>query len=218
MGQMDWLWGAIAGAVATAICGALGFLFNIFVLEPRSRLRDAQQHSLEALRELQYLLAISSDAFRNQNFKAQTLLGSIRRNHPEVAIFDSSAKSLGYDEVFHKSYHSLSAEEMPLFLLIRGTTMTTLHDTNSKMQKWIEDHSEFVVGAQPNEARSRLRQDLVLLRTHLGEWLAKYVVWIPGDETRAIVYLADEKGHGPPFPKSVEASLEVALLTLGGSS
>jgi uncharacterized membrane protein len=71
---MDSLWSALAGAVATGLLGALAFLFKTFVLEPRSRLREAQQQRVRALQELRNLLAMSFDTFKNQNFKARSLL------------------------------------------------------------------------------------------------------------------------------------------------
>jgi hypothetical protein len=207
---MDWLWGAIA----TAGLGALGFLTNRYLLEPSAKRREMQQHRISALRELQFLLAVSFDAFQNQIFKAQALLLSIRQNHPEIAVSGPEGNPLGYDEIFHKSYQSFTDDESRLFKLIRGTTMTTLHDANSKMQKWIEDNSEFILGTQPNETRIQLSKMLEKLRTHLNEWLAKYVVWIPNDPTRAIVFLGDEKGDGPPFPTGIETCVSEALRTL----
>ncbi len=149
---MDWLWGAIAGAVATGAVGALGFLFNSLVLQPASKRREARQQSILALQDLNSLLAISFDAFRNQNFKAQMLLRFVQKNHPEIATSKPDGTSLGYDEIFHNAYHVFTSDEMELFQLIRGTTLTSLHDTNSKMQNWIESHSQFVLGAQPNVA------------------------------------------------------------------
>jgi hypothetical protein len=184
------------------------------VLEPRSRLREAQQQRVHALRELQSLLARSSEAFRNQNSRARTLLDSIKLNHPEIAISDPHGKSLGYDEIFSKSYRVLTTEEEELFKLIRGTTATTLRDTNKKMRKWLDDHPEFVLGEQPNEPRARLAKKLVELRVHLGEWLGKFSEWIPTNETRALVYLGDEKGHSPPFPEDLEGSVKEVLRTL----
>jgi hypothetical protein len=139
----------------------------------------------------------------------------IKHNHPEIRVQNPDGKSLGYDEIFHASHRLLTNDEMELFKLIRGTTMTTLHDTNSKMKSWIEDHSEFVFDQQPNEPRVQLSKKLVELRAHLAAWLDKYAVWIPNDETRALVYLDDEKGHGPPFPENVEAAVDDVLRALG---
>ena len=210
---MTWqlFWGAALGAIATGAVGGLGFLVNYLVLQPASNRRDMEQQRIRALRELQSLLAVSFDAFQNQNFKAQTLLRSIMQNHPEIAVLGSDKRPLGYDDIFHNSYQFLTSDETRLFKLIRGTTITTLQDTNSEMKKWIEDNPEFILDAQPNEARIRLREMLAELRTHLNVWLGKYAVWIPNDPTRALVFLGDEKNDGPPFPTGIDTCVADVL-------
>jgi hypothetical protein len=211
---MDSISSAVAGAVATAVLGVIGFLINRLILVPRSRRRDAEMQRVRALHELKSLLAVSLDTFQNQNFKARMLLSSIEQRHPDIVTYGPSGRSLGFDEVFFSSYDVLSRDEMELFQLIRGTTLTTMHDTNSKMLKWIEDNPEFVIVAQPNKPRRKLREKLEELRTHLNQWFDKYAIWIPNNEKRSLVYLADEKDHGIAFPNDMEGSIDEALYTL----
>jgi hypothetical protein len=163
------------------------------------------------------LLEVSFEVFRNQNYQAQTLLDSIKKIHPRIPIAGPDGKDLGYDEVFHRSYSVLTQDEMELFVLIRGATMTTMHKFNADMQLWLESHSEFVHDAQPNQTRTQLRDELVKLRTHLNRWLEKFAGWME-DKTRSLVYMADEKGHGPPFPADIDEAIINVLRTLNGGT
>lgn len=208
MGRMEWLWSALALGAVTAT----GFLLNQLFWEPRARARDAHEQNVRALRNLQALLAESLEAFRDQNFKAQKLLQSIMEKHPEISLTDANGKSRGYDAVFHDAYRVLTPDEMELFQLIRGATLTTMHDVNSRMKRWLDDQPEFV-GPQSNPARAQLRKKLVELQVHLNRWLEKYAGWMK-DEARTLVYLGDEKGHGPEFPEGIDDAVTDALRAL----
>ena len=159
------------------------------------------------------MLEVSFEVFRNQNYQAQTLLNSIKKIHTEIPVAGPDGKHLGYDEVFHRSYSVLTQDEMELFVLIRGATITTMHKFNTDMQFWLEGHSEFVHNAQPDQARAQLRDELIKLRTHLNRWLEKFAGWME-DKTRSLVYMADEKSHGPEFPKHIDGAISNVLRTL----
>jgi hypothetical protein len=199
---MEWLWGALA----TALLGLVAFLFKRFVLEPSDRRKEESNKRSRALNDLKFLLTLSGDAFINQNFKAQTLLRSIRDNHKEIPTQSKEGRSLGYDEIFHRAYSVLTKEEMEIFNLIRGTTLYSMRNANEKMFRWIEEHPEFLNNSRDIPESRDFAEDLGLLREHLDEWLSKFASWMK-DDTRSLVYLGDEKKHGPEFPKRIEQSL-----------
>jgi hypothetical protein len=203
---MDWLWGAIAGALATAAIGGVTFLFNRFVLEPRDRQRRQAIERIRALNELDFLLTLSRDAFTSQNFKAQELLRLIRLNHPDVSTRDDHGEPLGYDEIFHRAYPTLNEKERDIFKLIRGTTLSSLKKANDKMFLWTEEHPEFLAASDRTIESKDFADDLANLRAHLDQWSSKFATWME-DESRSLVYLADEEAHGLGFPTRIEVSL-----------
>lgn len=208
---MESLYDPLVGAAAAAAFAGLGFLIVRFYFQPRAEKKSRARKRRRSLETLKSLLGVSGDAFSTQNKRARTLVEKVRHNHPDIVTTDETGRSLGFDEIFHRAYSDLQPEEMELFQLIRGTTMTSLYDTNKKMYEWIEGNSEFLAADKTDRVMSDLAEDLIALRSHLRAWLDKYSVWIPDKESRSIVYLADEKKHGTGFPRRLERSLDAAL-------
>jgi hypothetical protein len=213
MANYDWLWGAIAGGLATGTIGAIGFSLDRWYFRPRAQLKEATQKRIEALKRLKYLLATSSDVFVNQNYKARSLLMLLKATHAGLETKDERGHDLGFDETFHRAFPNFTPQEIELFNLIRATTTSSLLNVNRLMAEWINTNFEFLQ-SEVAPFSKELQNDLADLQTHLQAWLDKYVVWIPDDPSRSLVYLADEKGHGPEFPPNVESSVDKALHAL----
>jgi hypothetical protein len=208
---MESLYDPLFGAAAAAAFAGLGFLIVKFFFQPRAEKKSLARRRRRSLETLKSLLGVSGDAFSTQNKRARTLLAKVRENHPGLVTTDETGRSLGFDEIFHRAYDDLQPEEMELFQLIRGTTMTSLYETNKKVYEWIEGNSAFLTADKTDKVMNDLAEDLTALRRHLRAWLDKYSVWIPVKESRSIVYLADEKKHGTGFPRRLEQSLDAAL-------
>jgi hypothetical protein len=216
MNNLDWLWGAIVGAIVGAALTGAGFLFNQFVLRPREERRQVREREEAALKELDFLLTVSKDTFSNQNFKARRLLQLLEENHSQIELVDETGKSLGFDEIFHRAYNGFTQAEKELFDLIRGSTQSALRDANERMLAWIHKNPQFLQKDRVTEPRRQFADCLYRLQSHLSQWSAKYAGWIPENKTRSLVYLRDEKGHGEEFPRDIEVALRNVLYEMHG--
>jgi hypothetical protein len=118
---------------------------------------------------------------------------------------------LGYDGTFIYMYDRFTPAEAELHAIIRSTTMNSKRRVNQQMSDWFDEYIGFKTGDQPNQARERLAEQLKILELHLNQWHDKYDAMIPDSEGKkpsnkkhSLVYLADEKKHGPGFPKGIK--------------
>lgn len=206
MADLEWLYGALVGAAVSAI----GFGLNKWVIEPQKKRREDAQKWIRSLTELNSLLSISRDTFVNQNAKARRLLTMLERSHADILGKNAEGEPIGFDDVFHRCFDSMNQEERELFSLIRGTTTHTMRETNNRLTEWLKDNMTDNATFIKKEGRD-LEGMLDTLRRHLDAWFDKYAVWIPDDQTRSLVYLDDEKRHGPGFPSGID-SLVRSLL------
>jgi hypothetical protein len=79
------------------------------------------------------------------------------------------------------------------------------------MLDWVRSDTYFRV---PNKRVPReIAEGLTQLEAHLLIWFAKYESWIPDHPERALVFLGDESGHGPGFPRELQDDVEIYLKT-----
>jgi hypothetical protein len=191
-----------AGAIFTALVGALGY-FGKSYFDSRRRKREESRIHAASLEELNGLLRQSKDLFINQNYKARTLKQMIGNRHGS----DLSAFDRGYDEGFYRLYDELTPEERELHSLIRGTSQESMHRVNEATQEWIRVNLPKVKA----NGYVNLAQQLEALEDHLNDWMAKYQGVLAQDPKRCLVYLADEKRQGRGFPKALEPALDEVL-------
>ena len=197
----EYLGEAIIGAVF-AVLGFFGKVLFDFV-----RARRVEKHSQRSeLFKLVDLLEESHSIYRSQNYQARRLRKLLQENHPE------ETKGIkGFDELFYQLHHFFNDEERELQSLIRSTTMHSLHRVNEELRSWLDRNGYFRRRYEGNMDLDELGTQLRLLNDHLNQWFDKYNTWIPNDEHRSLVYLADEKKHGIGFPKMLEPALKVAI-------
>jgi hypothetical protein len=117
----------------------------------------------------------------------------------------------GYESIFSAAFPTLTDEECKLHTMIRGYTVNGLKPLNDAMVQWLQDDTEFKLARSRNRSLQALAKKLSALEPHLLMWLAKYAAWIPETPSHALVYLDDEEGHGVPFPKQIESTIEIVL-------
>ena len=167
----------------------------------------------EALRELRVFRGLLDDAwglFVSQNDQRGRLYHSVRANHAAQI-----AGLRGYDDIFYAAYDHMTPPERELFALIRGMTRHAVHQTNTRIRQWIEEHPVAELLPTRTPALDELERQIRLLELHLAQWFSKYeAVFLP-DEKRALVYLGDEKSHGQAWPRGLEPAVDVVLAELG---
>ena len=89
--------------------------------------------------------------------------------------------------------------------------MTAMWSLNEEMRGWADRNNAQQLVGTPSQTFNELDAQLNQLRFHLNSWFAKYESVFKPDERRCLVYLADEKGHGVPFPQQLEATLDNVL-------
>lgn len=197
----DWLGEAIIGAVFAV----LGFFGKVLFDLLRARRVERQSHRTE-LFKLSGLLEESHSIFKSQNYQARRLRKLLQENHSEDA-----AGIIGFDELFYRLHDVFNDEERELQSLIRSTTMHSLHRVNEDLRSWLNCNEHFRRRNDANTKLDELADQLRLLNDHLNQWFDKFNTWIPSDERRSLVYLADEKKHGVGFPKKLAPSLKAAI-------
>src|SRR5690606_36510392 len=109
----------------------------------------------DAIRELRIFRGLLDDAwglFVSQNDQRGRLYHSVRANHAAQI-----AGLRGYDEIFYAAYAVMTPPERELFALIRGMTRHAVHQTNSRIRQWIEDHpvAELLPARTPARSEER---------------------------------------------------------------
>ncbi len=100
-------------------------------------------------------------------------------------------------------------KEKDLHTIIRGQTINAMRPINLDLSKWLADDDFYKISlGRTGSARIRQRADLgsllASLEVHLRLWHAKYDSWMMDHPEHALVYLADEERHGPPFPRGLD--------------
>jgi len=205
----EWL----ATALLAAALATLGFVGKQ-VLEWIVALRGARRARRAKLVTLLSLLNGSAAVFRVQATLRDHLFKSLVQRNPDL-----KNSGLGYEAVFSASFPTLTDEERKLHTMIRGYTVSGLKPLNESMIQWLQVDTEFKLARSRKKALQALARQLSALEPHLLMWLAKYAAWIPETPSHALVYLNDEEGHGVPFPKHIEYTIEAVLgLRKGGAN
>jgi hypothetical protein len=202
----EWL----ATALLAAALATLGFVGKQ-ILEWLAALRKDRRERRARLVTLLSLLNGTAAVFR-----AQADLR--RRLYEALASRDPAVRGLtGYEAIFTAAYATMTPAERELHNLLRGYTISGLKPLNEAILAWLKADTEFKLGDSRNLTRTKLAHQLTALEAHLLMWLAKYGSWIPDTPSHALVYLADEEGHGVPFPSGIEGTIAQALDLRGVS-
>jgi hypothetical protein len=165
----------------------------------------ASSATLTALRNLQSLLAESKRALNEQKRLRSRLANLLRANRPGQ-IFDFE----GQDDLFFQLYDGMNITERDRFDDVRNSTIV-LHDINVRTLDWVRSHPASALFPVLTPAGERLAKQLDLLTNHLNYWLTRYDRVFAKDEKRALVFMADEKRRGPPWPFGLEPALRAAI-------
>ena len=157
------------------------------------------------LQELGALLQESGDAFRSQVSMARRLTEMLAANHPEEMPQDA----LGYNRTFARLYPSFTDAERDLFFVIRGLTRGAVRSANDRISEWLRENAD-VLRLEDPLVGAELADRLRVLRQHLSEWHALFLA-TKDDETRSLVFLADEFQTGTGFPRGIEDLVEAAV-------
>jgi len=195
----EWLGGAVIGA----IIAALGYVAKL-IFDGVMAAYQARNARLARLVELQSLLRVGNSCFKTQILQATRLMGLIKQNHSDLKLGD------GREDTIAKTYSQFTPEEKELHEIIRSMTVNALGPVNQSQLEWLKKDTYFKVQPQGKGNLSELAKLLADLEAHLMLWHAKYKVWIPNTPEHALVYLADEKGHGIGFPSGLDE--EVAKI------
>jgi hypothetical protein len=195
-------------AVITALAGVGGFFGKeAWGALNRRRLRKGER--LAALHDLRRLLEDSQSTFSSQNYLARRLMKRLPESHPNEV-----EAGLGFDETFYRLFENMDDEERELHALIRSTTLNSMWTLNKSLRDWAGTHSEFRSTKGGNPIHAEFAEDLRQLEHHLNQWFDKFDAFLPGDEKRSLVYLADEKAQGTGFPRRIERSVETLIAEL----
>jgi hypothetical protein len=186
----EWVGTAIIGAVLAS----LGFL-GTRLIDWISAIRAERRARRARLVDLLALLRAGDVAFKIQSENRNRLLARLERRAPELR-----KRAWGFDKIFARTYPSMTPAELDLHAVVRTITMHTLQPLNEGLLAWLQADHEFKVHRPGKGDRARLATYLADLEAHLLLWRSKYQAWIPTHPERALVYLADERRHGLPFP------------------
>jgi hypothetical protein len=196
---------AVAGIVAGAVVAALGYVGKETVQTVRDW-RSERKQRLVRLYQLQALLEASHTAFKVQRTQAGRLEQRLRTRHRTQLPADS-----GFERVFTHLYAEFDSVESELHNVIRAYTEHALRPLNQAMLTWLRDDVDHRAAGRKPGSEAELAKQLNRLDSHLRLWLAKYETWIPNQPNHALVYLADEEGHGVGFPTGIEDTLAKVL-------
>jgi hypothetical protein len=163
------------------------------------------QTALDTLLSLQSLLSESKRALNEQKRLRGRLVALLRENRPGLDLDYE-----GQDDLFFQLYDGMNTTERDRFDDVRNSTMV-LHDINVRTLDWVRKYPEPTLFPTPTPTGERLAKQLDLLTTHLNFWLARYDRVFAKDEKRALVFMADEKRRGPPWPFGLEPALRAAI-------
>ena len=130
---------------------------------------------------------------------------------------ETFSQTRGVEWNFDRHFDDLNDDELALHRVIRAYTGHAIRPLNIDALAWLDADDVFRAGRAKHSSQ-QLTDMLRQLNKHLLMWLAKYQVWIPDEPTHALVYLADEEGHGIGFPKGIEDVLKSTIREYQGSS
>ncbi len=194
-----WARAAYVGA-ALAAAGYLGKLI-VRVIQLEARRRRARRTRLF---ELLALLRASRAVFRTQQDQAKRVIAKV-----EARV---QAEGHGYELRLSQLYPLMTDEERVEHGIVRSATIHGTKPINDAVLHWLQRDRWYRSGAVRTPDGRQLARALFALEVHLLMWRAKYEAWIPQHVEHALVYLADEKKHGPGFPKGIE---ELVIRVLG---
>jgi len=195
-------------AVIGAILATLGYLSKSAI--DWWKKRNLGKATLrKRLQELESLLLESKSLFKTQNELARRLIKMLQENHK-----GELPEKPGFERAFVDLHGKFTKEESDLHSIIRGITKNSLRRVNESMSKWLSEDLDFKTGKAPLKNAQELADYLVSLEHHLNLWHDKYKIWIPDNPEHALVYLADEEGHGVRFPIGIEDIVNDALVGL----
>jgi hypothetical protein len=195
----------IGAALLTAALAALGYVTK-HILEWIGVLYTAHKIRRARLVTLLSLLQGARAVFRVQAKLRDRLFDAMGQKHPDLAATYST-----YDAVLSAAFPTMNVEERDLHTVIRAYTVNGIKPLNEAILQWLQADTEFKLARFPSSKIHALAQKLEALEPHLLMWLAKYSAWIPDSPSHALVYLADEEGHGVPFPRGIENTIRQVL-------
>ena len=182
----EWVGAAILGAIIAAV----GYVAKLSVEFIQSRV-EIKRHNRAKLVELRSLLRASKVAFIIQNTHARSLVAQVKNS---IELNEEQ----GLEDIISKYYENFSPEQKEFHSLIRSMTTNALLPTNQQLLRWLREDTYF------KGKKDQLAINLSLLESHIILWIAKYEAWIPGNQSHALIYLADEKKHGLGFPSGLD--------------
>lgn len=197
----EWVGTAVLGAVVAGVAYVGRQIVDLYLgRRAASRLRRSK------LIRLLSLIRAGDTAF---------LVQVKSRNHLSRLVSSQAPRAggevVGFDQLFRNAFPTMSPEERELHTVIRSITVHTLKPLNDAILEWLAEDVDHKVYDGRDAGRRALAAYLGELEAHLILWRAKYEAWIPENEDRALVYLADEKEHGIEFPKGGVALLSTVL-------
>jgi hypothetical protein len=216
-------------AAAAIIIGAYSWVVIRF-FEWRSAVHEAENARLAKLVELHSLLRAGRAGYEFQQLHMETLLKWIVKNPNEKRYagwtYRSSAEGvkentkeestkIDMEDILSENYYELPPSEAELYKFIRSITINTIRPVNESLQQWLKNDNYFKGQLNRKGIYGELAKKLADLEAHLLLWPAKYEVWIPDNPLHIVVYLADEKEYGVPFPPELEKVVE-EILKEGG--
>ena len=192
---------ALIGVLVPALIAAVGFVARQ-VVQGVNDWRSERERRRARLHELGALLRASGTAFDVQRALAGRLAERLRSRH-EADLTSGE----GLESLFARFHQELDVDERDLHSVIRAYTEHALCPLNEAMLVWLQNDAYYRVRIGKKGDEARLADQLNQLDAHLLLWRAKYKGWIPDHAEHALVYLADEAGHGLGFPKGIEGTL-----------
>jgi hypothetical protein len=197
----DWLGAAVVGGFVATLGFVAKHVFD-WVMEIR-KLRDDRRARLLSLASI---LRAGRTLYEVQNIQAKRLATDLSKNHP-----GKCRGLVGMEAIMSGVYDEMTADEKERHAIIRSTTIFGMRQLNESLLDWIRTDTTYRTSRARSGAARELAVALHQLETHLLIWQSKYSAWIPENPRHALVYLGDEKEHGPSFPESVGELVEAAL-------
>jgi hypothetical protein len=218
-------------AAAAIIIGTLSWV-GIRFFEWRSAVHIAKNARLAKLVELHSLLRAGRESYELQQSHMETLSKWICKNHTEkkyagwtLPLTSSAEKDKEFtkeedtkgdiEDSLSESYYEFYPHEMELHNFIRSITINTIRPVNKALLQWLKNDTYFKGQSNRKDIYGKLAEDLANLEAHLLQWPAKYEVWVPNNPQHVVVYMADEKDYGVPFPQGLENVVAEVLKEQG---
>jgi hypothetical protein len=199
---------ASSGLLSTGILGtalaALGYAAKEIWALAKLTVEERRQRRARLI-QLQSLLYAARASYLIQVKHRERLFESIKQSC--AAILPNPSEEYPFDEIFSRAFPKLDAQQRQLHSIIRGITIHSLRPLNESTLQWLREDTYFRAATG---RLARLASRLSDLENHLLLWMAKYKVWME-DESRTLVYMADENEHGLGFPTGIEQLVEEAL-------